>query len=239
MGRRRAQSDPQHWLGQLKPYQRSANVVVSQIETPSQTVPEIVSHDTTEPVPFAHPGRPDQARPSERGKLYVQPPTDTSPVGNTQRAIGDIAPKAISELTLTARLSLFPDLGIWAVAVLLTAFAVYYSWNASLSSTPSTILLWNTPDNTVFTIGLLSYLSMLFVNYLITSTCDYVKWHRSCKGQGIPSLSFLALSSQTSICGLIHLLFSPFPSIKPSTFLSIGHRLWALQRFIFSILVLS
>jgi hypothetical protein len=221
------------------------------IDTPigSSSTPAIVSEGRN-----AHSDPIDSVIPAE-GPEHVKsaklPPVseDANPFSNedqvdTQAAISDHnsehndnSLEAKSEINLTSRFQSHPDLGIWSVSgltIVLVCFAIYYSWNASLSSTPSALLLWNAPDNTIFTIGLLSYLSTLFVNYLITSVSDYVGRNRASTHDGIAFLNFLALSSQTSIWGLIHLIISPFPPITHGPFLStssIGHRLWALQRF--------
>ena len=142
----------------------------------------------------------------------------------------------IPEITLRSRLRTSPNFSLWtlvAVSVGLTSFSVYYGWNVSFSSLPSTDLLWAQPDTTIFTVNLLSYFTTVLVCSLITSTCDHIRWSKCCQQTGLDYLSFLALSPNTSILGLIHLLCSPSPRVKSGVFRNTlrGHRLWAFQRY--------
>ena len=134
-------------------------------------------------------------------------------------------------ITLSSQMTNTPNLSVLLLAVgsiLLTCFAIYYGWNASLSS--DVRFLWDRPDYTIFTVNLLSYVATLLLTNLITSTCDQLRWKKSCTENGMPFLSFLALSPGTSVLGLIHLLFSPWPRPVLS-FRSSGHRIWSLQRY--------
>lgn len=136
----------------------------------------------------------------------------------------------VPEITLHSTLTLVPDFMIWVLAVIatsVTSFAVYFGWNGSISSTPATVFLWDTPDNPIFAISVLSFLATVFVGHLITMTCDAVRWTKACREQGMYFLSFLAMSSSTSIVGLLHLLFSPTVEFDLR---SVRHRWWAFQR---------
>jgi len=124
---------------------------------------------------------------------------------------------------------------LMALSVTVTSFTVYYSWNASFTSDPSSTFLWNQPDNTIFSINLLSYLSTVLVTNLIDITIDQVRWAKSGSPKGLSFLSFLALSPATPTTGLLHLLLSPTPHLGPrlGSFTSkrVMHRLWSFQRY--------
>jgi hypothetical protein len=140
---------------------------------------------------------------------------------------------ALNTVTLSSRLSRVPNFSPWLLAacsIAVTSFTVYYGWNASFSSTPSAHFLWNRPDNTIFTVNLLSYLATILVGTLVTATCDQLRWTKCCAKEGMPFLKFLALSSATPVSGLLHLLLSPLPPVF-SLLRSMGPRLWSLQRY--------
>jgi hypothetical protein len=140
----------------------------------------------------------------------------------------------IPEVIVDSQVTWIPDfwtLTLVVISISVTGFTVYYSWNASIALNPSQRFLWFQSDATVFTVNILSYIATVFVNALIDATCDDIRWRHSSREKGIPVLSFLALSSATSLWGLIHLLFSPVPRIQ-STSQSMSHRLWSLQRYV-------
>jgi hypothetical protein len=138
-----------------------------------------------------------------------------------------------SALTLTSQWTSLPNFPVWillGLSMLITSITVYYCWNASLASSPSARFLWNQPETTVFTINLLSYISTVLVSNLVSYTGDQLRWAKSCREEGFSFLSFLALSSATSVAGLVHLLFSPRPSVNSSK-AKIKPRWWSLQRY--------
>ena len=140
----------------------------------------------------------------------------------------------VPEIALTSDFTLLPNFSAWsliAVSTTVTVFTFYYGWNASFSSTPSAKFLWNQPNNTVFTLNLLSYIATVLVSNLINIICDQLRWSKCCRGKGIPFLSFLALSSGTTFLGLVHFLFSPVPSNGRR----LEHRWWSLQRYSISL----
>lgn len=142
---------------------------------------------------------------------------------------GDTAPYRI---TLASRLTTTPNISIlllMAGSMAITSFIVYYRWNTSFSSNPSARFRWDQPDNIIFTVSLLSHFTVILLSNLITAACDKLRWIKCCTKEGMPFLSFLALSHGTPISGLIQLLFSPVPRL--SSFWSLGHRFWALQRY--------
>jgi hypothetical protein len=164
--------------------------------------------------------------------VFVSPVSEIFP----EPEVSD-APR-LPEIILTSRLTSLPSFSTWtmmALSVTVTSFTVYYSWNASFTSHPSSVFLWNQPDNTIFSINLLSYLSTVLVTKLINITCDQVRWAKSCNVKGLSFLSFLALSPATSANGLLHLLISPVPRLGlrfgSLTLERIMHRLWSFQRY--------
>ena len=164
----------------------------------------------------------------ETGNVPSQssPSSGRETVGPVVRPRGTDVP--IPRITLSSQMTNTPNISVLLLAVgsiLLTCFTIYYGWNASLSSDVQ--FLWDRPDYTIFTANLLSYLATLILTNLVTSTCDQLRWKKSCTENGMPFLSFLALSPGTSVLGLIHLLFSPWP--RPV--FSSGHRIWSLQRY--------
>jgi hypothetical protein len=140
----------------------------------------------------------------------------------------------IPEVILASLFTAIPDLWtmmLLATSISVTAFTVYYSWNASFPLSPVPKFLWLQPDVTVFTVNLLSYLTTITVKALLDATCDHIRWSYSCHEKGMPFLSFIALSSATSFWGLTHLVFSPVPRIR-WTYQSMSHRVWSFQRYI-------
>jgi hypothetical protein len=138
-----------------------------------------------------------------------------------------------TDIKLTSPLTTIPNCSVWAlltVSVVFTSFTAYYGWNASYSSNPSSKFLWEEPATTVFTVSILSSISTFLVKNLIDATCDQFRWSMCCTKGGMSLLSFLALSSTTSIQGLVHLILSPGLLLCRSTIETIEHRLWALQR---------
>ena len=142
--------------------------------------------------------------------------------------------RLIPEVILDSQVTLIPDfwtMTLVVISISVTGFTVYYSWNASIALNPSQHFLWFQPNVTVFTVNILSYIATVFVKALIDATCDHIRWRQSSREKGMSVLSFLALSSATSLWGLVHLLFSPVPRIQ-STSQSMSHRLWSLQRYV-------
>lgn len=134
------------------------------------------------------------------------------------------------KITLVSRLSLLPD--PWSILLLassasVTAFTVYYVWNASFNKIPSGRMLWASPEKTIFTVNFLSYLATVLVSGLVSDAYDQFRWIKGRRDKGIDFLSFLALSPSISVPGLCHLMLSPVPRINSKNF---GHRLWSLQR---------
>jgi hypothetical protein len=126
-----------------------------------------------------------------------------------------------------------PDFVLYTLvmfSILCTSFTVYYIWNSSFSKMPSAHFIWDQPDKTIFTINILSYFATILINNLIFATCDQFRWKNSCCEDGMPFLSFLALSSGTSLTGLIHLLLNPFSKLSLR---SIGYRWWVIQRYFY------
>ena len=172
-----------------------------------------------------------ESRHTNLGSAMVQ--EDAERVSANTNAHPEEHEAALNRIILTSRLSRVPNFSPWLLAacsIALTSFTVYYGWNASFSSSPSARFLWNQPDNTIFTVNVLSYLATILVSTLVTATCDQLRWTKCCAEQGMPFLTFLALSSATPVSGLLHLLLSPLPPLV-SLLRSMGPRLWSLQRY--------
>jgi len=96
------------------------------------------------------------------------------------------------------------------LAVGVTAFAIYYGYNAGVSRDPFTHLFWSSSDWTVVTIVGLSQLSIVLLNRLISIACQSLRWSRASSERGINLLSFLVLSPFTSTWTLLVLLWFGF-----------------------------
>src|SRR5438046_7087161 len=70
------------------------------------------------------------------------------------------------------------------------------------------VLQWNNPSITIFTISLLSSLTILFLDLLMKTACDSVRWRFATRPTGVSLLDFTALAGTTSWVGLVQLLFS-------------------------------
>lgn len=176
------------------------------------------------------------SRPMQSNTEFMLESLTGSPVDEMPPEPGVRDAPPLPEITLISQFTLIPNfsvLTVMALSITVTSFTVYYSWNASFTSNPSSTFLWNQPDNTIFSINLLSYISTVLVTKLIDATCDQMRWAKSSKTRGMKVLSFLALSPATSVTGLIHLLFSPVPRVAAPIIESIGHRLWSFQRYTF------
>jgi hypothetical protein len=142
------------------------------------------------------------------------------------------------EIPLTLQVKSAPNVFVWiwlTLTTVWTSFSVYYVWNAGVTSNPSPRFLWERPDYTIFTVGLLSFISTVLINKLISETCEQLRWNKCCKRNGMSFLSFLALSSGTSFERLVHLSLSPFPPASFQRLRTIEHRIWSLQRYIFNL----
>ena len=117
----------------------------------------------------------------------------------------------------------------FAVTAFVASFTTYYGWNGLFPNTPSPKFLWDEPNNSIFVIGALSYVSTLFVNNLVNATYDRFRWIRASRKEGIGALDWLACSPSTSIRGLLRLAFSRVP---PNPENGSWHRLLALHRLL-------
>ena len=117
----------------------------------------------------------------------------------------------------------------FAAAAAMASFTTYYGWNGLFPNTPSPKFLWDKPNNSIFAIGVMSFVSTLFVNNLANATYDRFRWTRASRDEGIGALDWLACSPSTSISRLLHLALSRFPSIRENRS---WHRLFAIHRLL-------
>jgi hypothetical protein len=92
----------------------------------------------------------------------------------------DYIPPSNSELVLHSRWPLirnpYRDVGfLAAISTLVTCACVYYAYNASISSDPFVDILWGSSDTTIFTVNLLTQLSILFLTELTQAVCKSLR----------------------------------------------------------------
>jgi hypothetical protein len=78
-------------------------------------------------------------------------------------------------------------------------------------------ILWNDPQITIFTINLLSHLTVLLMEEFIATANDNLRWKLCSRYGGISLIDFLALAGSTSFIGLIQLLFSPRRAVRDTS----------------------
>jgi hypothetical protein len=89
-------------------------------------------------------------------------------------------------------------------------------------------MLWKDSARTIFTVALLSYLTVSLLGTLITTSCNNLRWSLCAQQGGVSLLTFTTLSD----VGPLDLLWLSFPSgNKHSASLRSSHCLWASQRY--------
>lgn len=129
----------------------------------------------------------------------------------------------------------YPAVGLAVIAVMTAIFASLYSWEAAMPSHTLRAMLWDNPQNTIFTINLVSHFTMQFLEILITTACDNLRWEQS--RRGISLLDFTVLAGTTTWLGLLQVLFARCPrkddegnfwvNLRQSSY-----RFWSIQRYI-------
>jgi len=127
----------------------------------------------------------------------------------------------------------FPAVGLAVIATVTAIFTSMYCWEATLRSRALERILWKNPQSTIFTINLLSLITIELLGVLISTACDNFRWKLSKKGIGL--LSFTALAGTTSWLGLFQLLFAKPPTMTndgeiDSKWGLLGYRFLSLQR---------
>lgn len=92
-----------------------------------------------------------------------------------------------------------------ALSTAVTSWSVFYAYNASISSSPFVLLLWNSSDTPIFTINLLTQISTLLLTELTYEVCEILRWSRASGRGGLSLLSFLALGRSTPPAALFSL----------------------------------
>lgn len=112
------------------------------------------------------------------------------------------------------------------VSIVLIIGVVY--WIEALPARVQAIL-WKDSARTIFTVGLLSYVSVCLLEALITTSCNNLRWSLCAQQGGVSLLTFTTLSD----VGPLDLLWLSFTSgNRHSAGVRSSHRLWALQRYI-------
>ena len=127
----------------------------------------------------------------------------------------------------------FPAVGLAVIVTVTAIFTSMYCWEATLRSQALEGLLWKNPQNTIFTINVLSLITIELLGVLVSTACDNFRWKLSQKG--ISLLSFTALAGTTSWLGLFQLLFAKRPTMTyegeiDSKWGLLGYRILSLQR---------
>ena len=125
-----------------------------------------------------------------------------------------------------------------ALSLLVSTSAFGYAWSATSAHDWVGRIIWSNPQNTIFTINLLSHLTGLFLDGLITRASDNLRWRLCCRRQGIKLLDFMTLSGSTSFWGLARVLVS-LPSEKATARKGVvamlrrnSYRLWSTVRYL-------
>lgn len=126
-----------------------------------------------------------------------------------------------------------------ALSFLVTMSAFGYAWSTTSAHNWVSRVIWGNPQNTIFTINLLSHLTGLFLDGLITRAFDNLRWRLCCRSQGIKLLDFMALAGSTSFLGLIRVLFGVGTRKRKSNNGIVkvlrrnSYRLWSALRYLF------
>ena len=119
-----------------------------------------------------------------------------------------------------------------AISTSIMLFTLFYTWNASFPFVRR--ILWQDPNTSIFTINILSHITLLWLESLIRISFDNMKWKLSCRRDGISPLEFAALAESTGPVGLIRLLF--YRSAKKANSVDSGRKLnyhfWSIQRYV-------
>ena len=121
------------------------------------------------------------------------------------------------------------------VSVLVTASTFGFAWNSSAPHAQFR-LIWENPQYTIFTINLLSHVTVLFLESLVSVACDNLRWSLCSRSIGMTLLDFIALAGSTSPLGLTQLLFARSAGETTVTgfaerLRNISYRHWSAQRY--------
>ena len=104
---------------------------------------------------------------------------------------------------------------------LLSAFAIYYAYEALINPQPLLGKLIFSPSTTVFVINVLSQSVAFLIARVFASAFEALRWSFAARNSGVTLTTFLSLSSGTSLYGVCRLL------------LTRGyHNFWCVQRFV-------
>jgi hypothetical protein len=87
-------------------------------------------------------------------------------------------------------------------------------------------LLWSSASTTIFTVGLLSYVTTSLLDALISASCNLLRWHLCARPGGVSMLTFTTLGNISFGDVLRLLIKSGEGFVKPWS----SHRFWGFQR---------
>lgn len=124
--------------------------------------------------------------------------------------------------------------GLATFSTVVAVFTVIYAWNATTVIQSLQRILWENPQTTILTINILSHITVLLLDVLISTSCENLRWMYCTRPNGLALLDFLALSGSTSVMGLFQIL-TAWPIIKSKTWRfkypsGLTHRLWSATR---------
>jgi hypothetical protein len=112
-------------------------------------------------------------------------------------------------------------------------FTVFFAFNCSLDRPLSQKFTFQKPERSILVLNILSQLSMFLLAELTIGVFDMIRWAQASSESGLPALTFIILSSATSITGVLYLLLASVPGIsKLSDAANKGLRVWGSQRYI-------
>jgi len=85
-------------------------------------------------------------------------------------------------------------------------------------------LLWNDPQTTILTVGLLSYFTVSLLDGLITDSCNTLRWLLCSRAEGVSLVTFTSLGN----IGPLQILWL-FVNSRPR--FTKSHSLWGFQRY--------
>ena len=111
------------------------------------------------------------------------------------------------------------------------SFTVFFAYNSSLEIPVTERLIWTKPQNTILTINILSQVTLVLLSDLIMNSFECIRWAMICSKSGIPILTFLSLSSSTSLVGVLKIIFEGFRTRCGCKIIPASPRVWGYQRW--------
>ena len=182
-------------------------------ETPKSTAGEEISESNDAPG-CPHQPAPEQLEEDANALEPPRPPSDTPRLLENEHMSDDAGVEQGSEeveyhlvCLRKTRMDTYESWLLWsAVAYIMGCTIAYYI----LAAKPGSWLLRSDASLSISLVGLLSLASTMLGQALINISSDQLKWTLASREKGIEILSFLALSSATSIKNLLAFSLSLF-----------------------------